>query len=177
MGFSTIATATASTLASVLPKVIEAKSAFAQSKALNRAADEQERMAGKQASAIESTASANQMRGSRNALAEQGQARVDAAVSNTLQEGSTYERGADLATRLQDEINATANEQLMRANSIRSQAAYDAWDLRNQARQSRSLGKAAIASGIGSLFAGIGAGIAGASSGGSSGAGSSSEGQ
>ncbi len=91
------------------------------------------------------TASANQMRGSRNAAAQLAHARVDAAVSNTVQEGSTYMRGVDLATRLQDEINANANEQLQRANSVRQQGALDAWDLRNQAKQSRLQG-------IGSLF-------------------------
>ncbi len=164
MGFSTVA-AVVSTAAAVLPKVYEAKAAKQQSKALYAAANEQERLANQQAKAIEATASQNQMRAARNAAAELGHARVDAAASNTAQEGSTYKRGADLATRLQDEINAAANEQLMRANSIRSQGAYDAWDLRNQARQSQAASKTAVASGIGSLFSGLASGLSGSSSG------------
>ncbi len=151
MGFLTVA----STAAAVLPKVLEAGASFSQSKALRRAASEQERVAGQQAAAIEGVASENQMRGSRNAAAQLGHARADAAVSNTLQDGSTHRRGVDLATRLQDEINATANEQLLRANSIRTQAAYDAWDLRNQSRQSRLMGIGAVASGVGSLLSGV----------------------
>ncbi len=156
MGFSTVATV-ATTAAAVLPKVLEASAAQGQARALKQAASEQQRLAEQQAQAIERTASANQMRGSRNALAELGHARADAAFSHTAQEGSTYRRGADLATRLQDEINATAEEQLMRANSIRQQGAYDAWDLRNQARQSRAQAIGAVASGVGSLFSGAAA--------------------
>ncbi len=163
MGFTSVATVAgtvAATAAAVLPKVFEAEAAFEQSRSLRAAADEQQRLAERQAAAIEATASANQMRGSRNAIAELGRARVDAAVSNIAQDGSTYQRGVDLATRLQDEINATANEQLARANSMRSQAAYDAWDLRNQAKQSRAVGVGAVASGVGSLFSGIAGGLA-----------------
>ncbi len=158
MGFSTVATV-ATTAAAVLPKVMEASAAREQAKGLNRAAAEQERLAARQAAAMEGTASRNQMRAARNAVAELGHVRVDAAVSNTAQEGSTYSRGVDMATRLQDEINASANEQLERANSMRSQAAYDAWDLRNQARRSKMQGRAALVSGVGSLFSGIAAGL------------------
>ncbi len=160
MGFSTVATV-ATTAAAVVPKLIEADAASQQAKQQRLAAAEQARVAGAQADAIESTVNANQSRGSRNALATQGRARVDAAASNTAQEGSTYRRGLDLATRLQDEINATANEQLMRANSIRSQATYDAWDMRNQSRQSRAHAIGTAASGVGSLFSGIARGLGG----------------
>ncbi len=162
MGFSTVAAVAStavSTAASVLPKVMEARGSYKQSDNLRRAADEQERLARRKAAAIEATAAANQSRGSRNALAELSRVRVDAAASNTVQEGSTYQRGVDMATRLQDEINAAANEQLERANSMRSQAAYDAWDLRNQANRSRVQGKAALVSGVGSLFSGVAAGL------------------
>ncbi len=159
MGFSTVATIAATTAAAVLPKVYEAKAARQQAAALNQAAAEQERLAAQQADAVEGTALENQRRGSRNAIAELGRARVDAAVSNTAQEGSTYQRGVDLATRLQDEINAAANEQLERANSMRLQGAYDAYDLRNQARQSRAASSAAVVSGVGSLFGGLAAGL------------------
>ncbi len=120
---------------------------------------EQERLAAEQAEAIETVASQNQIRGSRNANAQLAHARVDAAVSNTVQEGSTYERGEDLASRLQDEINAAANEQLNRANHMRRQGAYDAWDLRNQSKQSRAQGFGAVASGVGSLLGGIATGL------------------
>ncbi len=160
MGFTTIATV-AATAAAVVPKIVEADAAFEQSKALRQAASEQARLAGKQADAIEATAAENQRRGSRNAHMEMGRERTDAAVSNTAREGSTYQRGVDLATRLQDEINASANEQLMRANSIREQGAYDAWDLRNQARQSKAQGIGAVASGVGSLFSGLASGLSG----------------
>ncbi len=160
MGFPTAATVVA-TAASVLPKVLEAESAFAQGKNLNRAAAAQQQLANQQAAAIEKIATQNQIRGSRNANAELGHARVDAAASNTAQEGSTYLRGADLATRLQDEIDATANEQLTRANQMRTQGAYDAWDLRNQARQSKAQGIGAVASGVGSLFSGMASGLSG----------------
>ncbi len=160
MGFSTLATV-ATTAAAVIPRVYEASAASAQARALNAAANDQQRLANQQAQAIEDTASANQMRGSRNALARLGQARADAAVSNTAREGSTYRREADLATRLQDEINATANEQLTRANSIRQQGAYDAWDLRNQAEQSRAQARGAVASGVGSLFSGVASALGG----------------
>ncbi len=160
MGFPAIATAIATT-ASVLPKVFEAEAAFAQGKNLNLAAAAQQQLANQQAAAIEKTATQNQIRGSRNAHAELGHARVDAAASNTAQEGSTYMRGADLATRLQDEIDAAANEQLTRASQMRTQGAYDAWDLRNQARQSKAQGIGAIASGVGSLFSGIASGLSG----------------
>ncbi len=151
MGFSSILTTTAA----VLPKVLEAEAAFEQSKSLKRAANEQERLSNMQADAIEYSASENQKRMARNAQAELGHARVDAALSNTIQEGSTHQRELDLATRLQDDINAAANEQLSRANSVRQQGALDAWDLRNQARQSRAEGYGAVASGVGSLLSGL----------------------
>ncbi len=157
MGFSAIAT----TVAGVLPAVIEAETAREHEKYLRRTADEQEKLAAQQAAAVEGTASANQMRGSRNAHMQLGRVRVDAAASNTAQEGSTYKRGVDMATRLQDEISAAANEQLERANQMRRQAAYDAWDTRNQARQSRLNAIGAAASGLGSLLGGIAGGLSG----------------
>ncbi len=157
MGFTTIAT----TAAAVAPKVFEAAAAFSQEKGLKRAAAEQERVSAQQADAIEAVASSNQMRGSRNAAAELGHARADAAASNTAQDGSTYGRGVDLATRLQDEIKANANEQLQRANHVRMQGELDAWDLRNQAKQSRLQGFGAVASGVGSLFSGLAKGMGG----------------
>ncbi len=155
MGFSTAL----STSANVIPSIFDAIGAFGQSKAQRKAAAEQKRLAAQQAAAIQGIASQNQMRGARNAHAREAQARVDAAVSNTMQDGSTYRRGVDLATRLQDEINAQANEQLNRADSIRRQGAYDAWDLRNQAKQSRFSGIGAAASGVGSLFGALATGL------------------
>ena len=155
MGFSTIAT----TVAGVLPKVIEARAASEHAKVLRRSADAQEEIAAEQAAAVEATASANQVRGSRNAHMALGRVRAGAAVSNTAQEGSTYARGADMATRLQDDINAAANEQLQRANQMRTQAAYEAWDMRNQARQSRMAARGAAASGLGSLIGGLAGGL------------------
>ncbi len=162
MGFAT----TVNTAAGVLPKIIEAESAFNHAKLLRRSADAQWQLAGQQASAIEGIARTNQARGSRNAHMEQGRVRVDAAASNTAQEGSTYRRGVDMATRLQDDINAAANEQLERANQMRRQAAYDAWNTRNQAKQSRMSGIGAIASGLGSLIGGVATGLSGTGTGG-----------
>ncbi len=168
MGFPTVATI-AATAAAVVPKIFEAKASFEQSEDQSQAADEQQYLANQQAEAYEETASANQRRGSRNAIAELAKNRVDAAASNTAQEGSTYLRGVDLATRLQDEIDANANELLTRANTIRRQGAYDAWDLRNQAKQSYTSGVGSAVSGVGSLFSSIATGLAGsAAAGGSS---------
>ncbi len=162
MGFPTIATIAATavtTAAAVAPKIYEAKAAAKQAQALDQAADTQQKLADQQAAVVENTAMENQRRGNRNALAELASARVDAAASNTAQEGSTYVRGVDLATRLQDEINSAANEQLARADQIRRQGAYDAQDTRNQATQSRATRKAATVSGVGALFSGIARGL------------------
>ncbi len=164
MGFTTIATigSVASSVATALPKAFEAKASYEEAENLKLAANEKERIAARKAAAIDATSTANQIRASRNAHAELARVRTDAAVSNTLQEGSTYLRGVDMATRLQDEISSTANEQLERANTLRYQAAYDAWDLRNQARRSKLAGKAAVASGIGSLISGLTSSLGGA---------------
>ncbi len=159
MGFTTAAIIT--TAASALPQFMGAQASRQQAKYLDRAAAEQQGLANSQADRITETAVANQQRQARNAQARLGTVRADAAVGNTAQEGSSYLRGVDMATRLQDEIAARANEELERGNHLRRQAAYDAWNLHNQARQSRAAGVASAVSGVGSLIGGLASALAG----------------
>lgn len=159
MGFATIATTTAS----ILPKVLEAHALSQQGKMLNRAADEQEKLAGRQAAAIANTAMANQRREARNAQGQLAQARVDAAASNLAEDGSTYKREVDLATRLQDEITNNANATLQQANTLQQQAAYNAWDTRNAAKRSKMQALGSVVSGVGSLFSSLAGGLNGGS--------------
>ncbi len=148
MGFATIATTTAA----LLPKVLETHALTKQSKMLNKAANEQERLANRQAASIAGTAMENQRREARNAQAKLAHARVDAAASNLAEDGSTYKRELDLATRLQDEITNNANATLQQANTLQQQAAYNAWDTRNAARRSKMQAIGTAVSGVGSLF-------------------------
>lgn len=157
MGFATIATATAS----LLPKVLEAHALSQQSNMLNKAADEQEKLAGRQAASIANTAMENQRREARNAQNQIAQARVDAAASNLAEDGSAYKRELDLATRLQDEITHNANATLQQANTLQQQAAYNAWDTRNAAKRSKMQAWGSAASGVGSLFSSLAGGLNG----------------
>ncbi len=159
MGFTTAAIITSA--AGALPQFLSAGASRQQARNLQSAATQQQKLANRQAEAITTTSLANQQRRARNARATLGTVRADAATANTAQEGSSYMRGADMATRLQDEITARANEELGRGNDLRTQAAYDAWNLRNQARQSRASGLVSAVSGIGSLFGGLAGGLAG----------------
>lgn len=149
MGFTTIATAAAA----VLPKIMEADALHRQSKQLNQAAAEQERLAARQADTLTTTAVANQQRGSRNAGEQVAQARTDAAASNLADTGSTRLREVDLATRLQDEITNNANVTLQQANATREQGAYTAWNTRNSAARARNQARASLFS-IGGAIAG-----------------------
>ncbi len=160
MGFTTAAIIT-STAAAAIPQFMGARASRRQAKHLEQAASQQEHLSAGQADAITETALDNQQRRARNARAELAAVRADAAVANTAQEGSTYLRGVDMATRLQDEISALANEELERGNQLRRQAAYDAWDTRNQARQSRQQARISTVSGLGSLIGGLATGLAG----------------
>ncbi len=158
MGFTAIA-ATASTVASVLPKAMQAQALRQQSKSLKAAASVQEQLANRQADAMVGTAQENQRRGARNAQARLATARTDAAVSNLAAEGTAYIREQDMATRLQDEIANTANATLQQANAVRRQGQYDAWNTRNAARQARAQAYGSGLSAIGSLFSGIASGL------------------
>lgn len=102
------------------------------------------------------TAAANMQRGARNANARMAGVRLNALSSNMTGDGSVAVRERDLATRLQDEINANADSALADAENVRRQGALDSWQTRQAARRS---GAQAIGSGMsaaGSLFAGVG---------------------
>lgn len=151
MGFTTIATAV-SAAASTLPHIVEHSSLRRQANELDRVATQQQRLANRQADSLASTAQQNQQRSARNANEQMGAARMDAAVSNLADEGSTRMREVDMATRLQDDITNTANTSLRQAQSIREQGAYTAWNTRNAAARARNQARGALLSGVGSLF-------------------------
>ena len=155
MGFTTLAT-TALAVGKILPDAMQAHALNKQSKSLNSAANEQLRLAERQASHITSVTLANSRRGARNAAMQMGSARADAAASSLATEGSAHLREQDLASRLQDEINTTANATLHQANQTREQGALNAWNTRQAAAQAKA---GSISSGLsvaGSLFSDIG---------------------
>lgn len=158
MGFTAIA-ATATTVASVLPKVMQTQALNQQSKSLKAAAQVQEQLANRQADAVVHTAQENQRRGARNAQAQLGAARADAAASNLAEDGTAHVRELDMATRLQDEITSNANSTLQQANTLRQQGRLDAWNTRNAARQAKVQAYGSGISAIGSLFSGIASGL------------------
>lgn len=148
MGFSTAIL----TAASALPGVMQAAAQYRQGKQLQQAADLQSRLDEQQASAMQDTALENQRRAARNAQAEMGQARADAAASGLASQGSVTVRERDLATRLSDSIANSTNEQLQQVNSLRAQSAYNTQDLRNRAAQAKT---GAFSSLLGSVSAGL----------------------
>lgn len=151
MGFTTIATA-ASAAASTLPHILEYTSLRRQANELDSAAKQQQRLANRQADSLTNTTLQNQQRSSRNAHAQMGSARVDAAISHLADEGSAHMRDVDLATRLQDDITNSANTSLQQAHAIREQGAYAAWNTHNAAARTRNQARASLISGAGSLF-------------------------
>lgn len=158
MGFTAIA-ATASTVASVLPKAMQAQALRQQGKSLKAAASAQEQLANRQADAMAGAAQENQRRGARNAQAQLAEARTDAAASNLAADGTAYVREQDMATRLQDEIANAANATLQQADTVRRQGQFDAWNTRQAARQARAQAYGSGFSAIGSLFSGIASGL------------------
>lgn len=155
MGFTTLAT-TALAVGKILPDAMQAHALNKQSKSLNSAADEQLRLAERQASHITRVALSNSRRAARNAAAQMGAARADAAASHLAAEGSAHLREQDLATRLQDEINSSANSALHQANQTREQGALNAWNTRQAAAQAKVGSISAGLSAAGSLFGDIG---------------------
>lgn len=148
MGFTTAIL----TAASAVPGVLQAAALNRQSKQLNQAADLQSRLDEQQASAMQDVALENQRRSTRNAQAEIGHARADAAASGLASQGSVTVRERDLATRLSDSIANSTNEQLQQVNSLRAQSAYNNWDLRNRASQAK-------VGSLSSLLGGVSAGL------------------
>ena len=136
MGFTTLATA-AVTAVKALPDALQAYSFNKQGKALNKIAAEQESLANTQAARMENTAVANQQRAARNAAAQMGAARADAAASNLMSEGSAHVRETDLATR------------------TRQQGKLNAWNTRHAAAQAKMSSVGAGLSAAGNLFSGI----------------------
>lgn len=159
MGFTTLATATAATAAAV-PRLLEAKAYRQESRNLNRAAAEQEKLTAAQSEAIINTAMRNARAESRNANEQLSHAHADAGASNLVEEGSIAVRHADLATRLQDDINMRTEAALDEADSTLKQGAYNAWNTRLAAGRSKSMGRAGIISGIGSLVGNLASGLA-----------------
>lgn len=154
MGFTTLATA-AVTAVKALPDALQAYSFNKQAKTLNKIAAEQESLANTQAARMENTAVANQQRAARNAAAQMGAARADAAASNLMSEGSAHVRETDLATRLQDEITLNANAALDEATRTRQQGRLNAWNTRHAAAQAKMSSVGAGLSAAGNLFSGI----------------------
>lgn len=154
MGFPAVATllTTASTVAG---KAMEATAERRQAREFNAAAAERLRLAENQAGAITRTAMENSRREQRNAHAQLATARADAAASGIAASGTATVRETDLATRLEDDINNRTNAALHEANTLRSQGAYDAHDLRTQASQARSRSKGAWLGAAGALFQGL----------------------
>ena len=159
MGFTTLATAAATT-AAALPRLMEAQAYRRESKNLARAADTQELMANRQSDNMIATALRNMRAESRNANETLSRAFADAGASNLAEEGSVTARERDLATRLQDEINLHANSALQDANQTRTQGAYDAWNTRLASQRSRAMSRASVFSGIGSLVGGLSSSLA-----------------
>lgn len=153
MGFATDIVTTA---AAVVPQLVQADTYRKQGKALEATAIEQQKLANQQAGAMRDTAAANMQRGARNANARMAGVRLNALSSNMSGDGSVAVRERDLATRLQDEINANADSALADAENVRRQGALDAWQTRQAARRSKAQAIGSGMSAVGSLFAGVG---------------------
>lgn len=164
MGFTTLA-ATAAATAAALPRVMEYRAYKQESKNLSGAADAQERLAKEQSENMINTAMRNMRAESRNANEQMSRAVADAGVSNLAEEGSVATRETDLATRLQDEINLRTTSALQEANTTRQQGIYDAWNTRLAAQRAKSMSRASLISGVGSLVGSLGVGLASGSSG------------
>ena len=154
MGFTTAATIL-TTAATVAGKAIEASAERRQTREYKAAAEERQRLAGNQAGVITRTALENHRREQRNAQAELATARADAGASGLSGSGTAAVRESDLATRLEDDINNRTNAALQEANTVRSQGAYDARDLRMHASQARLRGSGAWLGAAGGLFRGL----------------------
>lgn len=152
MGFATDIVTTAAT---VVPQLVQADIYRKQGKALEATANEQQKLANQQAGAMRDTAAANMQRGARNANARMAGVRMNALSSNVTGDGSVAVRERDLATRLQDEINANADSALADAENVRRQGALDAWNTRQAARRSKAQAVGSGMSAAGSLLAGI----------------------
>lgn len=159
MGFANVVT----TAASVIPQLFTYSAQRQESKNLNRAADAQERLAHRQSDAIVNTAMRNQIRANRNANDEMASAHMDAVASNLADSGTVRVRERDLATRLQDEINANADTSLQQANATLQQGLFNAWNTKNLAKQARANATATGLNTIGSLIGGIAKGLGGTS--------------
>ena len=151
MGFATDIVTTAAT---VVPQLVQADIYRKQGKALEATANEQLKLANQQAGAMRDTAAANMQRGARNANARMAGVRMNALASNMTGDGSVAVRERDLATRLQDEINANADSALADAENVRRQGALDAWNTRQAARRSKAQAVGSGMSAVGSLLAG-----------------------
>ena len=151
MGFATDIVTTAAT---VVPQLVQADIYRKQGKALEATANEQLKLANQQAGAMRDTAAANMQRGARNANARMAGVRMNALSSNMTGDGSVAVRERDLATRLQDEINANADSALADAENVRRQGALDAWNTRQAARRSKAQAVGSGMSAVGSLLAG-----------------------
>ena len=152
MGFATDIVTTSAT---VVPQLVQADIYRKQGKALEATANEQLKLANQQAGAMRDTAAANMQRGARNANARMAGVRMNALSSNVTGDGSVAVRERDLATRLQDEINANADSALSDAENVRRQGALDAWNTRQAARRSKAQAVGSGMSAAGSLLAGI----------------------
>ena len=152
MGFATDIVTTAAT---VVPQLVQADTYRKQGKALEATANEQLKLANQQAGAMRDTAAANMQRGARNANARMAGVRMNALSSNVTGDGSVAVRERDLATRLQDEINANADSALADAENVRRQGALDAWNTRQAARRSKAQAVGSGMSAAGSLLGGI----------------------
>ena len=152
MGF---ATDIVNTAAAVVPQLVQADIYRKQGKALEATANEQLKLANQQAGAMRDTASANMQRGARNTNARMAGVRMNALSSNIAGDGSVAVRERDLATRLQDEINANADSALADAENVRRQGALDAWNTRQAARRSKAQAVGSGMSAAGSLLGGI----------------------
>jgi hypothetical protein len=154
MGFPTVATIM-TTAASVAGKAVEASAERRQARAYNAAAEERRRLAENQAGVLTQTALENNRREQRNAQAMLATARADAAASGLSGSGTAAVRESDLASRLEDDINNRTNAALQEADTIRSQGAYDAYDLQMHASQARLRNKGAWLGAAGGLFRGL----------------------
>ena len=154
MGFTTAVTLL-SAAATVAGKAMEASAERRQAREAEAAAGERRRLAEQQAGAITRTAMENQRREQRNAQMQLATATADAAASYIQGSGTAVVRERDLATRLEDDINQRTNAALQEANTIRSQGAYDALDLRSQSTQARLRSQGAWMGAAGGLFRGL----------------------
>lgn len=163
MGFTTAATIL-TTAATVAGKAIEASAERKQAREYNAAADQRRLLAENQAGIITRTAMENNRREQRNAHSRLAAARADAAASHLQPGGTASVREADLATRLEDDINNRTNAALQEADTVRSQGLYDAHDLQMHARQARLRSSGAWLGAAGGLFRGLSS-VAGSSAG------------